>query len=63
MIADMLSNKKFNREIVTMIFSRKLKIALVLIMLSYFAVLKNIRLNLTHCFMMKNSNKSHLIIG
>ena len=47
MIADMLSNKKLN-PIVTELFirSRKLNISLVFIAQSYFAVSKNIRLEL-----------------
>ena len=68
MIADMLSNKKLN-PIVTelLIRGRKLSISLVFITKSYFAVPKNIRLNSTHYFVMKisnkrNFNKLHLII-
>ena len=51
MIADMLSNKKLN-PIVTELFirGRKLNISLVFITLRYFAVPKNITLDLTHCF-------------
>ena len=46
MVADMFSNKKLN-PIVTELFlrGRKLNISLVFITQSYFAVLKNIRLN------------------
>ena len=53
-IADMLSNKKLN-PIVTELFiiGRKLNISLVFITQSYFALPKNIRLNSTHCFIMK----------
>ena len=65
---DILSNKKLN-PIVTELFlrGRKLNISLVFIMQSYFAVLKNIRLNSTQYFVMKipnkkNFNKLHLII-
>ena len=58
MIVDILSNKKLN-PIVTELFirGRKLNISLVLITHSYFAVPKNIRLNSTHYFIMKISNK------
>ena len=61
MIADMLSNKKFN-PIVTEFFirGRKLYISLVFITQSYFAVPKNIRLNLTHYFVMKILSKREL---
>ena len=60
-IADMLSNKKLNR-IVTELFirSKKLKIYLVFITQSYFAVPKNIRLNSTHYFFVKILNKRKL---
>ena len=68
MIGDMLSSKKLN-PIVTELFSRgrKLNNSLVFITQSYFAVLKNIRLNSTHHFIMKirnkrQHNKLHLII-
>ena len=58
MIADILSNKKLN-PIVTELFIRgiKLNISLVFITQSYFSVPKNIRLNLTHNFVMKILNK------
>ena len=47
MIADMLNNKKFNPAITELFISgRKLNISLVFITQFYFAVLKNIRLNL-----------------
>ena len=57
MIADILSNKKLN-PIVTELFirGRKLNISFVFIQ-SYFAVLKNIRLNSRHCFIMNVLNK------
>ena len=57
MIADKLSNKKFN-PIVTELFikGRKPNISLAFITQSYFAVPKNIRLNSTHCFIMKIPN-------
>ena len=57
-IADMLSNKNLN-PIVTELFirGRKLNISLVFITESYFAVPRNIRLNSTCYFVMKNPNK------
>ena len=68
MIADMLNNKIPN-PMVTELFirGRKLNISLVLIIQSYFAVPKNIKLNSTHYFVMKIPNKkkiskSHRII-
>ena len=53
----MLSNKKLN-PIVTQLFKRgwKQNISLVFIIQSYFAVPENIRLNSTHCFIMKIPN-------
>ena len=61
MIADMLSSKKLNPR-VTELFIRgtKLKISLVFITQSYFAVVKNIRLNSMHYFIMKILNKQEL---
>ena len=57
-VADMLSNEKFNL-IVTELFirGRKLNISLIFITQSYFAVAKNIRLNSMHYFIMKIPNK------
>ena len=57
MIADRLSN-----PIVTELFIRvrKLKISLVFIAKSCFAVPKNIRRNSTHYFIMKSPNKQEL---
>ena len=57
MIADMLSNKSNNNWIIR---GRKLKISLVFITQCCFAVPKKIRLNSTHYFMMKISNKREL---
>ena len=59
--ADMLSNKKHN-PIVTEIYirGRKLNVSLVFITQSYFAVLKNIRLNSTHYFIKKIPYKTEL---
>ena len=61
MIADMLSNNKFN-PIVTELFirGRKLNISLVFITQSSFAVPKNIRPNSAHYFVMKIPNKREL---
>ena len=61
MIADMLSNKKFN-PIVTELFIRgtKLNLSLAVITQSYFTVLKNDRLSSTHYFAMKIPNKREL---
>ena len=58
MNADMLSNRKLN-PIVTESFIRvrKLSISRIFTTQSYFTVLKNIRLNSTHYFIMKVSNK------
>ena len=57
----MLSNKKLN-PIVTelLIRGRKLKISLIFVTECYFAVLKDIRLNSTHYFIMKIPNKREL---
>ena len=61
MIADMLSNKKLN-PIVTELFIRggKLNISLVFNTQSYFAVLKNVRLDSIHYFVMKIPNERKL---
>ena len=61
MIADILSNKKFN-PIVTEFFTRgrKLNISIVFITQSHFSVPKNIRLNSTQYFIMKIPNKQDL---
>ena len=61
MIADMLNSKKRN-PITTPLFirGRRLNISLVFITQSYFAVSKIIRLNSTHCFIMKIQNKQEL---
>ena len=57
-IAGMLSNKKFN-PVVTELFirGRKLNIFLVFITQSDFAIPKRIRLNSTHCFIIKIPSK------
>ena len=60
MIADMINNKKLN-SIVTELFirGRKLNISLVFITQSYFKVPKDVRLNTTHFFITKISNKEN----
>ena len=57
MIADMINNKKLN-PIVTELFlrGRKLNISTVFITQSYFKVLKDVRLNSMHFFIMKIPN-------
>ena len=61
MIADMINNKKLN-SIVTELFirGRKLNISLVFITQSYFKVPKDVRLNTSHFFIAKISNKREL---
>ena len=60
-IADVLNNKSLNPiETELLIRSRKLTISLVFITQSYFAGLKNIRVNYTHYLIMKISNKLEL---
>ena len=61
MIADMINNKKLN-PIVTKSFirGRKLNISIVFITQSYFRVAKDVRLNSTHFFIKKISNKREL---
>ena len=57
-IVDMVSNENLN-PIITKLFNRviKLNISLACTSESYFFVLKNIRLNSTHYFFMKITNK------
>ena len=61
MIADMINDKKLN-SIVTELFirGRKLNISLVFITQSYFKVMKDVRLNSTHLFIMKILTKREL---
>ena len=61
MIADIIHNTKLN-SIVTELFirRRKLNISLVFITQSYFKVPKDVRLNITHVFIMKIANKREL---
>ena len=58
MIADIMSNKKFQAIIKELfIRCRKLNISLVFITQSYFSVPKDVRLNSTHYLIMKINNK------
>ena len=60
-IADIIVNKKLNPIVIELfIRGRKLNISFLSITESYFAVLKNTRLNFTHYFIMKNPNKREL---
>ena len=61
MIADMLSNKKLNPTVTELfIRGKKIKISLVFLTQSYFAVPKNICLISTYYFVMKIANKREL---
>ena len=61
MIADIMSNKKFQAIIKEFfIWCRKLNNSLVFISQSYFSVPKDARLNTTHYFIMKINNKREL---
>ena len=61
MIADIMSNKKFQAIIKELfIRCRKFNISLVFITQSYFSVPKDVRLNSTHYLIMKISNKKEL---
>ena len=61
MITDMINNKKLNSIVIELfIRSRKLNISFVFITQSYFKVPKDVRLNTTHFFIMKISNKREL---
>ena len=58
MIADIMTNKKFQAIIKELFLRcRKLNISLVFITQSYFSVPKYVRLNTTHYFIMKISNR------
>ena len=58
MVADMLSNKKFNLIVTYLLIRRrKLNISLIFITQSNFVVQKNIRVNPTHYFIIKLPNK------
>ena len=61
MIADMMSNNKLNSIVIELfIRGRKLNISLVFITQSYFKLPKEVRLNTTHFFIAKISNKREL---
>ena len=61
MIADIMTNKKFQSMIKGLfIRCRKLNISLVFITQSYFSVPKDVRLNSTHYLIMKINNKKEL---
>ena len=61
MIAGMISNKKLNLLVTEkFIGSRKPKISVVFIAQSYFEVPKDVWINSTHYFIMKNPNKREL---
>ena len=61
MIADIISNKKFQAIIKeSFIRSRKLNISLAFITQSYFSALKDVRLNSTHYLIMKINSKREL---
>ena len=58
MIADIMSNKKFQAVVKELfIRCRKLNISLVFITQSYFSVPKGVRLNSTHCLIIKINNR------
>ena len=61
MIADIMTNKKFQAIIKELfIRRRKLNVSLVFITQSYFSVPKEVRLNFTHYLIMKIRNKREL---
>ena len=61
MIADIMSNKKFQAVVKELfIRCRKLNISLVFIRQSYFSVPKDVRLNSTHYLIMKINNRKEL---
>ena len=61
MIADIMTNKRFQAIIKELfIRCRKLNISLVFITQSYFVVPKDVRLNSTHCLIMKINNRVEL---
>ena len=61
MIADIMTNKKFQSLIKELfIRCRKINISLLFITQSYFSVLKDVRLDSTHYFIMKINNKREL---
>ena len=61
MIADMIDNKKLNLIVTDLLIrGRKLNISIAFITQSYFKVLKKVRLNITHFFIIKIPNKRKL---
>ena len=61
MIADIMSNKKFQAIIKELLIRcRKLNISLIFITQSYFIVLKDMKLNSTHYLIMKINNRKEL---
>ena len=61
MIADVINNEKLNPVVTGLLIrGRKLNISIVFITQSYFKVSKDVRLNSTHFFIMKISNKTEL---
>ena len=61
MIPDMINNKKLNPVVTELsIRGRKLNISIVFITQSYFKVLKEVRLNTTHFFIIRIPNKREL---
>ena len=61
MIADIINNNKLNPIVMELfIRGRKLNISIVFITQSYFKVPKDVRLNSTHFFITKISNKREL---
>ena len=61
MIADVMTNKKFQKIINNLfIRCRKLNISIVFITQSYFSVPKDVRLNSTHYLIMKINNRKEL---
>ena len=61
MVADMIHNKKLNSVVTELLIrGRKLNIFLVFIIQSYFKVTKYLRLNTTHFFISKISNRREL---
>ena len=58
MITDMINNKILNLIVTELLIrGRKLNISIIFITQSYFKVPKDVRLNSTHFFIMKISNK------
>ena len=60
MIAEIMTNKKFQAIKELFLRCRKLNISLVFITQSYFSVPKDVRLNSTHYLIMKINNKREL---